>query len=254
MTIRIAMWSGPRNLSTAMMRSFGARGDCTCVDEPFYAAYLCATGLDHPMRDAVIATQPNDWMDALADLMAPVSTPIQYQKHMVQHMLPGMATDWLDGLTNVFLIREPERVVASFSAKRGLPDAGELGFRRQRELFEELAARGKRPVVIDSADIRRAPEPALRALCDAIGIGFSARMLGWEPGAKPEDGVWGAHWYDAVVSSTGFAGAEGPLPELRGELADLARSLRADYEAVAAHRLVIRATESRIRPDVPFRR
>lgn len=239
MTLRIAMWSGPRNLSTAMMRSFGARGDCTCVDEPFYAAYLCATGLDHPMGDAVIASQPNDWMDALTDLMAPVTTPIQYQKHMVQHMLPGMHTDWLDGLTNVFLIREPERVVASFSAKRGLPDADELGFRRQRELYEDLTARGLRPVVIDSADIRRAPEPALRALCQAIGIAFTPRMLGWTPGAKPEDGVWGAHWYDAVNNSTGFAGAEGALPVLEGPLADLAEGLGPDYQAVAAHRLAI---------------
>lgn len=239
MTIRIAMWSGPRNLSTAMMRSFGARGDCTCVDEPFYAHYLAATGLDHPMRDQVMASQPQDWGAARDALMGPVDTPIQYQKHMVQHMLPGMETDWLDGLVNVFLIREPERVVASFSAKRGLPDADELGFRRQRELFDDLAARGLHPVVIDSADIRRAPEPALRALCAAIGIGFTDRMLRWQPGARPEDGVWGAHWYDAVNNSTGFAGAEGPLPVLEGELAQLTRALRADYEAVAAHKLLI---------------
>ena len=239
MTLRIAMWSGPRNLSTAMMRSFGTRGDCTCVDEPFYAHYLAATGLDHPMRDAVMAGQPQDWRAARDVLMGPGAQPIQYQKHMVQHMLPGMETDWLDGLTNVFLIREPERVVASFSAKRGLPDADELGFRRQRELYEELTARGLRPVVIDSADIRRAPEPALRALCNAIGIGFTPRMLGWTPGGKPEDGVWGAHWYDAVNSSTGFAGAEGDLPVLEGALADLAEELRADYETVGAHRLKI---------------
>lgn len=239
MTIRIAMWSGPRNLSTAMMRSFGARGDCTCVDEPFYAHYLAATGLDHPMRDQVMASQPQDWRAARDALMGPVDTPIQYQKHMVQHMLPGMEADWLDGLVNVFLIREPERVVASFSAKRGLPDADELGFRRQRELFDDLAARGLHPVVIDSADIRRAPEPALRTLCTAIGIGFTDRMLRWRSGARPEDGVWGAHWYDAVNNSTGFAGAEGPLPVLEGELAQLARALRADYEAVAGHRLVV---------------
>ena len=239
MTTRIAMWSGPRNLSTAMMRSFAARGDCACVDEPFYAHYLAQTGLDHPMRDAVLASQPQDWRAARDALMAPVDLPIQYQKHMVQHMLPGMETDWLNGLTNVFLIREPERVVASFSAKRGLPDADELGFRRQRALFDDLAARGAAPVVIDSADIRRAPEPALRALCDAIGIGFTDRMLVWKPGAKPEDGVWGAHWYDAVNGSTGFAGAEGPVPELTGALADLAEALHADYQAVARHRLAI---------------
>lgn len=240
MTTRIAMWSGPRNLSTAMMRSFGARGDTACVDEPFYAHYLLATGLDHPMRAEVIASQPGDWRAVLPALTTwPVDQPIQYQKHMVQHLLPGMNTGWLDGLVNVFLIREPERVVASFADKRGLPDAAELGFARQRQLFDELAARGPAPVVIDSADIRRAPEPALRALCDAIGIGFTPDMLRWSPGAKPEDGVWGAHWYDAVNTSTGFAGAEGPLPRLDGALAGLAADLRPDYEAVARHRLVI---------------
>ena len=237
--LRIAMWSGPRNLSTAMMRSFGARGDCTCVDEPFYAYYLAETGLDHPMRDAVLASQPQDWRAARDALMAQVAAPIQYQKHMVQHLLPGMDTGWLDGLTNVFLIREPERVAASFADKRGLPDADELGFRRQRELFDELTARGLHPVVIDSADIRRAPEPALRALCAAIGIAFTDRMLHWSAGPKPEDGVWGAHWYDAVNRSTGFAGAEGPLPVLTGELASLAADLRPDYEAVGRHRLTI---------------
>ncbi len=241
MTQRIAMWSGPRNLSTAMMRSFGARGDCTCVDEPFYAAYLVATGLDHPMRDAVITSQPRDWREALAEMMGPVEQPIQYQKHMVQHMLPGMATEWMDDVTNVFLIREPARVVASFAAKRGLPHPDELGFRRQRELFEQLAQKGWLPVVIDSADIRRAPERALRALCRAIGISYTPRMLEWTPGSKPEDGVWGAHWYDAVNASTSFAGAEGALPQLDGPLAELARKLQADYDTVARHRLHIPA-------------
>lgn len=239
MTVRIAMWSGPRNLSTAMMRSFDARGDCACVDEPFYAHYLAATGLDHPMRDAVLASQPQDWRVARDALMGPVDQPIQYQKHMVQHLLSGMETDWLDGMVNVFLIREPARVLASFSAKRGLPDADELGFRRQRDLHDELAGRGLRPVVIASADIRRAPERALRALCAAIGIDFTPRMLTWTPGPKPGDGVWGAHWYDAVNGSTGFAGTEGDLPRLNRDQARLADSLRADYETLAAHRLAV---------------
>lgn len=239
MTVRIAGWSGPRNLSTALMRSFGARGDCVCVDEPFYAAYLAATGLDHPMREAVLASQPQDWRAARDALMAPVAAPLQYQKHMVQHMLEGMDGDWLDGMRHLFLIRDPVRVVASFTDKRGVPEAAELGFARQRELFEGLRARGLAPVVIDSADIRRAPEPALRAVCAALGIGFTERMLRWDAGAKPEDGVWGAHWYDAVNGSTGFAGAEGPVPRLEGDLARLADGLRSDYEAVAAHRLTV---------------
>ncbi|MFN3525732.1 MAG: HAD family hydrolase [Paracoccus sp. (in: a-proteobacteria)] len=237
---RIAMWSGPRNLSTAMMRSFGARGDCVCVDEPFYAHYLLATGLPHPMRDEVIASQPHDWREVLPALTTtPVGAPMQYQKHMVQHMLPGMDLDWSDAVTNVFLIREPERVAASFAAKRGLPDPAELGFQRQWDLWQHMAARGPAPVVIDSADIRRDPARALAALCRAIGIDWTPAMLSWAPGPHPEDGVWGAVWYDAVNRSTGFGGAEGPLPQLDGALAGLAQALRPAYEAIAAHRLVI---------------
>ncbi|SNT76602.1 hypothetical protein [Paracoccus seriniphilus] len=237
-TKRIAMWSGPRNLSTAMMRAFGARGDCTCVDEPFYAHYLLKTGLPHPMRDEVIASQPADWRDVLPDLtVTKVNQPIQYQKHMVQHMLPDMDITWTHRLTNVFLIREPARVVASFSKKRGLPDPAELGFERQWQLFREMSDAGASPVVIDSADIRRDPARALTALCEAIDIPFTPRMLDWQPGPHPEDGVWGQVWYDAVNASRGFAGAEGPAPELEGDLARLAAELQPSYEAMARHRL-----------------
>lgn len=237
---RIAMWSGPRNLSTAMMRSFGARGDCACVDEPFYAHYLLATGLSHPMRDQVIASQPGDWRAVLPTLTTdPVDASIQYQKHMVQHMLPDMDLDWTQSVTNVFLIREPERVAASFAIKRGLPDPAELGFDRQWQLFQHMAAQGPAPVVIDSADIRRDPGRALTTLCAAIDIPYTDRMLSWTPGPHPEDGVWGAVWYDAVNNSTGFAGAEGPLPRLDGELARLASGLRPAYEAIAACKLTL---------------
>lgn len=237
---RIAMWSGPRNLSTAMMRSFAARGDCSCVDEPFYAHYLLQTGLPHPMRDDVIASQPARWQDVLPGLtVAPLDRPVQYQKHMVQHMLPGMDLGWTAGLTNVFLIRDPDRVVASFSAKRGLPDPAELGFARQWQMWQDMAARGPAPVVIDSADIRRDPARALQALCAAIDLPWTPAMLAWPAGAQPCDGVWGAVWYDAVNRSTGFAGAEGPLPRLEPALAALAARLRPSYEAIASHRLRI---------------
>jgi hypothetical protein len=237
---RIAMWSGPRNLSTAMMRSFGARGDCACVDEPFYAHYLIRTGLPHPMRDEVIASQPGDWHDVLPALTtAPQDQPIQYQKHMVQHMLPGMDLGWTSDITNVFLIREPERVAASFALKRGIPEPSELGFDRQWQMFQDMAARGPAPVVIDSADIRRDPALALSTLCAAIDIPWTPNMLSWSAGPKPEDGVWAPAWYDAVWRSTGFGGPEGPLPELDGELVALATALRPAYEAIARHKLTI---------------
>jgi len=239
MTKRIAMWSGPRNLSTAMMRSFGARGDCACVDEPFYAHYLVQTGLPHPMREQVIASQPVDWRDVLPDLTTGGTAPLQYQKHMVQHMLPDMELGWTGQVTNVFLIREPERVVASFAQKRGLPDPSELGFDRQWQMFLQMAERGPAPVVIDSADIRRHPDRALRALCAAIDIEYTPAMLSWTKGPHPEDGVWGAVWYDAVNASTGFGGPERDLPVLTGELAGLADALRPPYRAIAAYRLRI---------------
>ena len=237
---RIAMWSGPRNLSTAMMRSFGARGDCACVDEPFYAHYLLQTGLPHPMRAEVIASQPADWREVLPELTTqPVGLPLQYQKHMVQHMLPDMDLDWTASVTNVFLIREPERVAASFAAKRGLPDPAELGFDRQWKMWQHMAERGPAPVVIDSADIRRDPAAALQALCAAIGIDWTPAMLAWASGPHPHDGVWGRVWYDAVNRSTGFGGPEGPLPRLEGDLAALAAALQPSYQAIAAHRLRI---------------
>ncbi|MFS4439243.1 HAD family hydrolase [Paracoccaceae bacterium GXU_MW_L88] len=238
-TIRIAMWSGPRNLSTAMMRSFGARGDTAVIDEPFYAHYLAKTGFDHPMREEILQSQPQDWQVVAGELAhGLVSQPIQYQKHMAQHMLDDMSTAWMRGVKNVFLIREPERVVASFSDKRGLPDRWELGFDRQLSLFEEMASRsGDAPLVIDSADIREDPHMTLRALCEALEIPFSDKMLRWKEGPMPEDGIWGKVWYGSVNASTGFAGAEGPLPELSGELAKLAEALRPAYETLAAHKL-----------------
>ncbi len=124
--IRIAMWSGPRNISTAMMRSFGARADTAVVDEPFYAAYLAKSGQQHPMRAEVLASQPQDWREVVAQLLGPVpdGQPILYQKHMTHHMLPEFGRDWIGRLRNAFLIRDPEAVLASYvrSARRG--DAG----------------------------------------------------------------------------------------------------------------------------------
>ena len=135
MTIRIAMWSGPRNISTAMMRSFGARPDCAVVDEPFYAAYLAGTGLDHPMRDAVLAAQPQDWRAVVAALET-LEAPVIYEKQMAHHMLPGFGLDWTVERRNGFLIRDPAQVLASYAAKRAEVTLDDIGAVRQRELFE----------------------------------------------------------------------------------------------------------------------
>ena len=234
--MRIAMWSGPRNLSTAMMYSFGARPDFAVVDEPFYAAYLALTGLDHPMGDAIIASQPTDPAQVVHGLLGPIpdGKPHFYQKHMSQHMIPGIPRDWITDVVNVFLIRHPARVAASFSAKYENPTLPEIGFTQQVELYDQLNAAGARPVVIDSHDIREDPETMLRRLCDVIGLEWDPAMLSWPAGGHKSDGVWAAHWYGSVHASTGFAGPEGPLPVLDGARADLARAAMPSYEVLRA--------------------
>ncbi|MBN8293035.1 HAD family hydrolase [Rhodobacter sp. NTK016B] len=236
--MRIAMWSGPRNLSTAMMYAFAARGDCTVSDEPFYAAYLARTGLEHPMCAAVMASQPQEAVQVSQDLQADTDQPLWYQKHMTQHMLDGVPLDWMATCRHAFLIRHPARVVASYLQKRERPDLAELGFQRQVELFDRVAQQaGTAPPVLDSTALRADPEAKLRALCTALGIGWRANMLHWPAGPKPYDGVWAAHWYNAVHRSTGFEVAEGPLPQLDDWGARLAEAALPAYRAMAAHAL-----------------
>lgn len=237
--MRIAMWSGPRNLSTAMMYSFGARTDCAVVDEPFYAAYLAQTGLDHPMRAEILDSQPTDPAQVIDEILGsvPSQKPHFYQKHMSQHMIPGVPRDWIHKVTNVFLIRNPARVAASFSAKYENPTLEDIGFLQQAELFDDLTSHGAHPVVIDSADIRRDPETMLTRLCDAIGLEFDPAMLSWSKGGHADDGVWAAHWYAAVHASTGFAPAEGDLPDLDGPQAALAEAAMPAYDHLKRHKL-----------------
>ena len=234
---KIAMWSGPRNLSTALMYSFGNRADFAVIDEPFYAHYLRETGLEHPMRNDVLASQPQDANQVIQSLTNPISQHF-YQKHMCQHMLPSVPRGWMNTVKNVFLIRHPARVIASFGAKYEDFGLADIGFSQQLELFEMLRAEGHTPLVIDSADIREEPEPMLTKLCAALDLSFDPAMLSWPKGGHPSDGVWAAHWYNAVHSSTGFAGPEGPLPVLETEAQQelLAKALPI-YERLAAHKL-----------------
>ena len=239
--MRIAMWSGPRNLSTAMMYAFGARGDFAVVDEPFYAAYLIQTGLNHPMRDEIIASQPTAPDEVIETLLGPIPGDKlhYYQKHMTQHMIEGMPRDWIAEVTNVFLIRHPARVAASFSAKYEHPTLADIGFTQQFDIYRQLQAGGHAPVVIDSADIRRNPEAFLRALCEAIGLSWDPAMLNWPEGGHPNDGVWAPHWYGAVHRSTGFAAAEGEMPALTADQAILAEAALPYYEPLFADRLSV---------------
>ncbi|MCF1708196.1 HAD family hydrolase [Tabrizicola sp. J26] len=238
--MKIAMWSGPRNLSTAMMYSFAARGDCAVWDEPFYAAYLRATGLTHPMGTEVIAAGELDpaRVGAACAGPNPQGQSLFYQKHMTHHMIPDFDRGWMRSVANVFLIRHPARVVASYQQKREEPTLADLGFVQQAELFDQVAAwLGRAPVVIDSADIRDNPQVMLESLCSALGIPFTEKMLHWPAGPKPYDGAWAPHWYNAVHRSTGFESAEGPLPELPMTYARLVDLALPHYARLRAHAL-----------------
>lgn len=229
--MRIAMWSGPRNLSTAMMYSFGARADFAVMDEPFYAAYLAATGVDHPMMEEIVAQHETD-PNKVSLLCQANGTPHVYMKHMPHHMIDGFPMQWAAECVNVHLIRHPARVIASYAAKREAPTLEDIGFEKQMQLHDLLGG-----PVIDSSDIRADPEGTLRRLCDTIGLSFDPAMLSWPAGPRSEDGVWSRHWYGAVHRSTGFAGVEGDLPELEPHLTPLLKKALPAYEKMAASKI-----------------
>lgn len=238
--VRIAMWSGPRNISTAMMRSFENRPDTAVIDEPFYAVYLKVTGADHPMRDQVLASQPNDWRDVVQSLQGPVPAGrrVFYQKHMTHHMLPEIGRDWIAGLRNAFLIRAPEDVLLSYADVRGTASPEEIGLPQQRELFEREADRlGCAPPVIDTNDVLHDPKRVLSALCSALGIDFTDRMLSWPAGQRDSDGVWAPAWYSSVERSTGFAQPRSERQALPDYLRRIADQVRGDYERLSAFKL-----------------
>lgn len=232
--MKIAMWSGPRNLSTAMMYAFGNRADFAAWDEPFYAAYLAQSGIDHPMRDAVLAAHETDPQKVGDTCAGPVPEGKKhwYMKHMGFHMLDGFPLDWAKDCVNIHLIRHPARVVASYAAKRENPTLDDIGFRQQVEIYNRFPG-----PVIDSADIRRNPEGMLKKLCKIIGLDWDDAMLSWPAGVRSFDGAWAPHWYNAVHKSTGFAGAEGPLPKLEGEARELCEAALPYYEAMAEKRI-----------------
>ncbi|MBX2855227.1 MAG: HAD family hydrolase [Rhodobacteraceae bacterium] len=243
------MWSGPRNLSTAMMRSFENRADCVVWDEPFYAAYLQRTGVAHPMQAEVIAAGEVDPAKVIARCVGEDADEdlggarLHYQKHMTHHMLPEIDRGWIDRVANVFLVRDPLRVAASYAAKREIADLRDIGFVEQKELFDQVCNRlGAPPPVVDAGDIRTAPEAMLTKLCAAIGVAFEPVMLSWPAGPRDSDGAWAPHWYDAVNRSTEFAppetGAPPQLPDAARRLADLARPY---YEAMRRHAITVTA-------------
>jgi hypothetical protein len=236
------MWSGPRNISTAMMRAWENRDDCVVVDEPFYACYLSATGIRHPMRDAVLASQPCEWQAVIAGLTAPLPAGIglQYQKHMTHHMVVPLDPTLLTTARHAFLIRDPVEMVASYVQKRGEVTVDDLGLPKQVEIYQRVCeATGQAPPVIEACDVLRHPEPALRRLCGALDVPFSERMLSWPPGLRDSDGVWAPHWYNAVARSTGFARYTPGSPALPEQLRAVAEACRPHYEFLRVRKLTV---------------
>lgn len=237
--VRVAMWSGPRNISTAMMRAWENRPDTVVVDEPFYAAFLARTGLEHPGREEVIASQPTEVDEVVAGLHAPLpeGADVHYAKHMTHHLAPGQDLTWARGFRNVLLVRDPREVVASYVKSREACEPDDIGLLQQVDLLDQLTGEDGPPPVIDAADFLRDPEGHLRWLCDWLGIDFTDRMLAWPAGSRESDGVWAPHWYDAVLASTGFAPHRARDVDLDDHDAAVAAACLPAYERLHALRL-----------------
>ena len=226
--MRIAMWSGPRTLSTATMRAWENRADTVVVDEPLYASYLARTGLDHPGRDEVLASQSTDWRVVLEQLTtAPHEREIQYQKHMTHHVLPEVDLDAFAGLRHAFLVRDPRELLASYARVREEPTLADLGLEQQVALYRRFGG-----PVVDAADLLRDPSGTLRGLCAALDVPFDPAMLAWPPGPRDTDGVWAPHWYASVEASTGFGPYRPVQVELPAHLAELAEQCAPYYAAM----------------------
>lgn len=238
--LRIAMWSGPRNISTALMRAFESRPDTVVCDEPFYAYYLNATGAPHPLATEIIAAGSTDWRDVAAAMTGGDlgGRRVHYQKQMTHHLLPEVDRGWLAGVTNCLLIRHPAEVIESYLKKNYRPSAEDLGFPQQVEIYESARhLAGSDPPVIDAADVLQDPRRMLTALCDAIGLSMDDRMLSWRPGSRDTDGLWGPHWYGEVYKTTGFAPYKPHPRQTPTEMRNVLESCLADYEQMYAHRL-----------------
>ena len=237
---RIAMWSGPRNISTAMMRAWENRPDTVVVDEPLYAYYLKTTGVDHPGRDEIVAHDENDWRAVAGFLTGPIPGGAQvfFQKHMAHHLLPEVDRMWIWDLEHAFLLRDPREMLLSLAKITPSPSVEDTGLPQQVELFEEVLARtGTTPPVLDARDVLENPRGLMSRLCDALGVTFLPEMLSWPAGPRDSDGVWARHWYDGVERTTGFRSWRPRTGELTPELAAVCEACLPYYKQLHEHRL-----------------
>ncbi|HNS85397.1 MAG TPA: hypothetical protein PKH09_00760 [Parvularculaceae bacterium] len=237
MTTIVSMWSGPRNISTTMMRSFAARNDALAIDEPFYATYLAASGAEHPYRRETLDDYPNEFDGVIDWIAGETEKPILFLKHIAYHLSSDQDFAFLERWRNFLLIRDPRAMVASFTNK--YDDAAPIirSYEIELRMFEHLSARGLACPIVDAADMLKAPEAMLKALCRALDIAFDPAMLAWKKGPKPEDGPWAAHWYDAVWESTGFKPYVEKTPMLDKDLEAIAAAAAAAYRRLYDERL-----------------
>lgn len=273
--IRIAMWSGPRNISTAMMRSWENRADTVVVDEPLYGPYLATTGKRHAMYEEIIKHQGSDWrpivkglienMPMLSEVSAPLNdiafglnssqktfethaakqhqsqqtTPsIFYQKHMSHHLTDDIELAFVDQLRNAFLLRHPNDVLSSYLRKHPRATPEDLGFPQQVKLFNRIVERtGQIPPILESKDILMAPETMLTKLCNALDVNFDEAMLSWPKGYRDSDGIWAEHWYNRVIESTGFGEYTPKENRLNNEEQRIADQCLPFYEKLLEHKL-----------------
>lgn len=240
MSVNIAMWSGPRNISTAMMRAWENRSDCHVIDEPFYAHFLKHTGIDHPMADRIIEEHESDLNNVIKLVSESSTSDVFYQKHISTHMLDHIPLDWLCKVNNLFLIRDPHYMVASYAIKRDSATASDLGYTQLEILFDAaVALPDQSPLVIDSRRFLEQPEAHLRYICSHLNIEFEQRMLSWPAGNRNSDGVWHEHWYDSVKSSTEFGAPRTIPPTLRADQQALADQCMPHFEALNRHALTL---------------
>ena len=234
------MWSGPRNISTALMRSWESRSDTFVIDEPFYAHYLSVTNVDHPGRDEIIQNGETDQSVVSRGLITDLddSCSIYFQKHMTHHMIPSVGREWMKDVVNCFLIRDPKDMILSYTKVNSNLSMHLLGLEEQYELFEYVTKiNGRAPPVVDSKDILLDPRETLRLLCEKIGVVFSEEMLSWSKGVRDTDGIWAKYWYENVINSTGFNTYTEKNEVIRDEYLQLYEDCLKIYEKLSKHKI-----------------
>ncbi|HIA07357.1 MAG TPA: sulfotransferase family protein [Flavobacteriales bacterium] len=201
---KIALWSGPRNISTALMYSFANRSDTAVVDEPLFGYFLKHTGVWRPSRKEVLATMETNAINIMDTLLnPPTDMPVYFMKHMANHLI-DLNLDFLANFENVLLIRDPKDMLLSYSKNVKEPTLLDTAYKMQVDLLDFFTERGMPYVILNAKNVLLNPERQLKILCEKLNISFQDSMLEWEAGSRQEDGIWAKYWYDSVHKSTGF--------------------------------------------------